>query len=255
MEIWDYRELVENLAWRDLTTRYRQTALGIGWAVIQPLLTMLVAAACFGRVMHASANGTAYPIFVFSGLLLWQYFSAAVTRASNSILVVGGLIKKVYFPRSIAPIASVIPPLADFAIAFVLMIALMIMYHIPFQTRMLLAPLFVVHAWMLAMGVGFWAAALHVKYRDICHIIPFFLQLAMFASPIFYATRTIPQELQWLYFINPLFGIIDGFRWSIVGTAAPSTPSVAVSLVVSLLLLISGAIYFRLREQDFADYV
>jgi len=254
-EIWDYRELVQNLAWRDLTTRYRQTALGISWALIQPLLLMIVACACFGRMMHNSASDVPYPVFVYAGLLPWQYFSSAVTRASNSVLSVGGLMKKVYFPRVIAPIASVIPPLVDLFVAFILVLGLMVLYHVPFQAHMLFAPLFVVLASELALGLGLWAAALHVKYRDICHIVPFFLQLAMFASPVFYSTNAIPERLRSFYFLNPLFGIIDGFRWSITGTGIPDSRSIMVSIVVATILLVTGGAYFKFTEDQFADYV
>jgi len=254
-ELWDYRELILNFCWRDLTTRYRQSILGISWAVVQPLFTMIVLSVFFGRFMHVPTDNVPYPLFACASLLPWQYFCAAVTRCSNSVLGVGGLIKKIYFPRLTLPISSVIPPLVDFSIAFVLVIGLMIFYGTVPTMRVFALPLFVGLAVINALGVGVWTAALHVKYRDIFHLVPFVLQLWMFASPVAYSSSVVPAHLRILYDVNPLVGVLDGFRWSLLGTTQLSMQAVICSAVIGFGLLISGTIYFRKSEGSFSDFL
>ena len=255
VELWDCRELVFNFVWRDLTTRYRQTVLGASWAVIQPLGMMLVMAIVFGRLIHAPTDNVPYPVFVYVSLLPWQYFSSALTRASNSVLGAGGLLKKIYFPRLAVPIASVLPALVDFAIAFVLVLAIFPLYHVPVHWQIVCLPFFVGLAVLAAFGIGLWTAAFHVKYRDVFHIVPFALQLWMFASPVAYSSSAVPQQFRLLYNLNPLVGIIDGFRWCLLGSHTMFAESVVSAVIVVTLLVVSGIVYFRSAEGSFADFV
>jgi len=254
-ELWEHRELIKNLVWRDLTTRYRQTILGAGWAVIQPLGFMLVITLFLGQSSHSLLGKVPYPVLIYSSLILWQYFNASVTRASDSVLTMGSLMKKVYFPRLAAPIGSVMPAMVDFAITFMLLIAMVLWFKLPITFCVLAAPLFVFLAATLALGVGLWVSALHVRYRDMFQLVPFCLQMLFFASPIVYSSDSIPTALRPVYQLNPLVSVIEGFRWSVLGTAAPQPGLVFYSISVSVVLLVSGFAFFRRTERTFVDYM
>lgn len=255
VELWQHRELIFNLVLRDLTTRYRQTVLGATWAVIQPVGMMIVLTVFFSHSMRQNASHYPFAVFSYSALILWQYFSSAVSRSSDSILAVGGLLKKVYFPRLAAPIASVIPAVVDFAIAFVLLIGMLIFFQVPITARILLAPLFVLMAGFSALGIGLWISALHVRYRDMHHLVPFMLQLMFFASPIAYSSKAIPESLRILYQLNPMVGTIEGFRWAVLSADTPIVQPILFSIAVGTFLFASGFVFFRSAERSFADYV
>jgi lipopolysaccharide transport system permease protein len=254
-ELWAYRELLYFLTWRDIKVRYKQTVLGASWAIIQPFFTMIVFSIFFGRLAKLDSNGLPYTIFSYSALVLWTFFANSLSMASNSLVGSANLIKKVYFPRLAAPIATVAAGLVDFALAFVLLLAMMIWYGIAPTINILFLPLFVLLAVVTALGVGLWLSALNVQFRDIRYIIPFLTQIWMFATPVAYASRIVPERWRTVYGINPMVGIIDGFRWSLLGTERVSLPVIGVSALTALALLISGAFYFRRMEKNFADVV
>jgi len=255
VELWQHRELIKNLVWRDLTTRYRQTILGAGWAVLQPLGFMVVITLFFQHSSHPHPGRIPYAVLVYASLILWQYFQVSVTRASDSVLNLGALMKKVYFPRLAAPIASVIPAMVDFAISCALLFAMLFCFRIPVTICVFAAPAFMLLAATLALGIGLWVSALHVRYRDMFQLVPFFLNLVFFASPIIYSSDSIPVALRPVYQLNPLVGVIEGFRWSVLGTTAPMPGSVLFSMLVGILLLVSGFSFFRSTERTFVDYV
>lgn len=254
-ELWDYRELIWNFVSRDLTVRYRQTILGVGWAIIQPLAMMVVLTIFVGKIGHMGVANQPYALFSFASLLLWQYFSAAIGRCSNSLLAVGNVLKKVYFPRLAAPVASVIPPMVDFAVAFTILLGLLLAYHHAITAKILLAPFFLLIAAAAAFGAGIWTAALSVKYRDMHYLVPFGLQLMFFASPIIYSTAKIPESLRPLYYLNPMVGAIEGFRWCVVGSDIALLQPILTSVIVSTVLVVTGMVYFRFARVNFADYV
>ncbi|RTL36052.1 MAG: ABC transporter permease [Candidatus Melainabacteria bacterium] len=254
-ELWDYRELIFSFVRRDLTTRYRQTILGVGWAIVQPVCMMLVFTLFLGRFVHAPTDNCPYPVFVYTALLVWQYISTSLTKCSNSVLDAGSLIKKVYFPRLCVPIASVIPALIDFSIGLVSLTVLMAFYGMVPSWHVVFLPVFIALAITTSLGLGLWAGALHVRYRDVHHIVPFGLQLWMFASPVIYSSAQIPSYLKPLSSFNPLVGILEGFRWSVLGTVGDIVWPTVFSASVSLLLLLSGFAYFRSVEDLFADYL
>lgn len=254
-ELWDYRELILNFVLRDLTTRYKQTILGVAWALIQPIFMMAVFAVFFGKFMHTSAENCPYPIFALAGVLVWQYVSAAVGRVTNSLLGAGSLMKKVYFPKLTVPISSVVLPAVDFSVGFLLFLCLMPLYGVVPSARVLLLPLYLVLMFGTALGIGFWTSALHVKYRDIFHIVPFALQLWLFASPVAYSSAIVPAHLQSIFYLNPLVGIIEGTRWCLLDTATNVCAPTLFAAAVSSLLVASGLLYFLKSEDAFADYV
>lgn len=254
-ELWDYRELIFSFVRRDLTTRYRQTILGVGWAIVQPVCMMIVFTLFLGRFVHAPTDNCPYPVFVYTALLVWQYISNSLTKCSNSVLDAGSLIKKVYFPRLSVPVASVLPSLIDCAIGLVSLTVLMAFYGMVPSWRICFLPVFIVLSIVTSLGLGLWAGALHVKYRDVHHIVPFGLQLWMFASPVIYSSAQIPPYLKPLSSLNPLVGILEGFRWSVLGTAGDIVRPTLMAASVSLLLLLSGFAYFRSVEDLFADYL
>jgi len=254
-ELWEHRELIKNLVWRDLTTRYRQTILGAGWAVLQPLGFMLVITLFVKHSSHPMPGEVPYCVLVYASLILWQYFNASVTRASDSVLSMGALMKKVYFPRLAAPIASVMPAMVDFVITFMLLMAMVLWFKLHITICLLAAPLFVFLAATLALGIGLWVSALHVRYRDMFQLVPFLLQMLFFASPIIYSSDSIPAALRPIYQLNPLVSVIEGFRWSVLGTNTPSPESILYSVIVGTGLLVSGFAFFRRTERTFVDYV
>jgi len=254
-EIYRYRELLWVLAARDIKVRYKQTALGAAWAIIQPVATMLVFSLFFGRLAKVPSDGLPYPVFVYCALLPWQLFSNALVFAGNSLIGSQNLITKVYFPRLVIPVSSMICGLVDFAIAFVVLLLLMAWYGIVPTAAVLTLPFFLVMAFATALAVGLWLSALNVEYRDVRYVIPFLVQFWMFATPIAYPSSLIPQRWRWLFGLNPMTGVVEGFRWCLLGTAESPGPTVAVSTVMVTVLLVGGLYYFRRMESRFADVV
>jgi lipopolysaccharide transport system permease protein len=253
-DLWAYRELLYFLTWRDVKVRYKQTVLGAAWAIIQPLFTMLIFTLFFGKLAGLPSDGIPYPLFAYAGLLPWMFFSNAVTSSGNSLVGSANLITKVYFPRMIIPGAAVGAGLVDFAIAFVLLVGLMIYYGVQVTWTILLLPVLVILVTLLALGVGMWMSAMNVKYRDIRYALPFLIQLWMFGSPIIYPLSMVPEQWRWLMALNPLTGIIEGFRSSLFGR--PLDWSIlAISTGVTLAVLIYSAYTFRRMERTFADVV
>lgn len=255
-DFFKHRELLYFLAWRDILVRYKQTLVGAGWVLIRPLLTMLVFTVVFGRIAGLSSGGLPYSLVVFAGMLPWYFFSNALTDCSNSLVTNSQLLSKVYFPRLIVPCSTLLVSLVDFFISGILLVGMMLWYnHFP-DWRILFLPLFTALAAMFSFGLGLWAAALNVRYRDFRHLIPFLLQLGIYVSPVGYSSTLIPEKWRLLYSLNPLVGIIDGFRWCILGSDIQIFwPSVLISAAIGLVLLITGVRYFRRAEASFADVI
>jgi lipopolysaccharide transport system permease protein len=256
-ELWQYRELCRVLAWRDVTVRYKQTVIGAAWALIRPFLTMVVFTVIFGKLANLPSDGTApYAIMVFAGMLPWTFFSNALADASSSLLSNANLISKVYFPRLIVPMAALAVALVDFAVNFVMLIALMIWYRFVPSWQIVLLPAFVALAFFASLGPGLWLTALNVKYRDFRYIIPFLVQLGLYASPVGYSSSIVPEQWRLLYSLNPVVGIIDGFRWCILGGQSPLyLPGFLLSIGITTFFLWLGVRQFRRMENDFADFV
>jgi len=254
-EIWAARELFYFLAWRDLKTRYAQTAVGAGWALMQPLLSTLIFTLVFSYLAKVPSDGLPYPLFAFAAILPWSLFARSLERSTLSVVTEGGLIKKVYFPRLIIPISATFINLVDFAIGFLILIGMMVWYHVvPYWTVVYL-PLFVVVALLTALSVSLWLSALNVKYRDVASIVPLMTQLWMFASPVLYPASLVPESIRWFYGLNPMAGVIEGFRWTLLGKAPPDWTMVGVSLGVVTTLLLGGVMFFRRVERTFADVI
>ncbi len=254
-ELWRYRELIYFLTWRDIKVKYKQALLGVAWAVIQPVLTMLVFTVVFGILLKTPSNDAPYPIFVFSALLPWQMFANALQRASASLVGNANLITKIYFPRLIIPLASVLASLVDFFVSLVILIGMMLFYQVTFTWQMLwLLPL-VLMALLAAVAVGLWLSALNVQYRDVQHMTHFIVNVWMYASPVVYPIETIPEGiLRTLYGLNPMVGVIQGFRWALIGGSPPDA-TLLVSVIIILVLFVSGLFYFCRMEKTFADVV
>lgn len=254
-QLWEYRELLYFLAWRDISIRYKQTVLGGAWAIIQPLFSMVVFSLFFGRLAKVPSDGVPYPVFSYCALLPWTYFATALTSSSNSLVGSSHLITKVYFPRLVIPLASVLPALVDFAVAFVVLIGMMLWYSIAPTPNIVWLPLFLLFALVTALAVGLWLSALNVEYRDIRYTLTFLVQFWMFASPVVYPTSLVPERWRALYGLNPMTGVIEGFRWALLGTGTRPGLFTTVSVAVTVLLLVSGAYYFKRMERSFADVV
>jgi lipopolysaccharide transport system permease protein len=254
-DLWRYRELLYFLTWRDIKVRYKQTALGAAWAVLQPLLTMVVFSIIFGRLAQLPSEGIPYPVFTFTALLPWQLFAFALNQSSASLVADQNLIKKIYFPRLIIPISSVMAGLLDFIIAFGVLLILMFAFGIPLSPRLLAIPFMVLLALATAMAVGLWLSALNVKYRDVRYTLPFLTQVWLFATPIAYSSTLIPERWQLLYSLNPMTGVVEGFRWAILGKESAVGGMILVSTIMVVLLLVGGLIYFKRMEDEFADIV
>ncbi|MFC1997372.1 ABC transporter permease [Chloroflexota bacterium] len=254
-DIWRYRELLFFLTWRDIKVRYKQTVLGAAWAILQPLLTMVVFSVIFGYLAGLPSDGIPYPIFTYTALLPWQLFAYALTQSSTSLIVDQRLITKIYFPRLVIPISSVFAGLLDFLIAFLVLIGMMFFFQIQLTTRILVLPALVLLAVATALSIGLWLSALNVKYRDIRYALPFLTQLAFFATPIAYSSSIIPENWLWLYSLNPMVGVVEGFRWALLGTTYTVGPMVLVSTLVVIFLLVGGLVYFKHMEDDFADII
>lgn len=255
-DLWSYRELFYFLAWRDILVRYKQTAIGIAWALIQPFLTMVVFSVVFGQLAKLPNQGVPYPILVFAAMLPWQFFANSLSGCSNSLISNANLISKVYFPRLIVPASAVIVSFVDFMISGMILLALMIWYNFVPTWRILTLPLFIAIAFAAAMGGGLWLAALNVKYRDFRYIVPFIVQFGLYISPVGFSSSIVPKEWRLLYSLNPMVGVIDGFRWAILkGQVQIYWPGFILSLGLVILLLASGIWYFRKTERTFADVI
>jgi lipopolysaccharide transport system permease protein len=254
-ELWKYRELLYFLTWRDVKVRYKQATLGVAWTVIQPLITMVIFSLIFGRLAKLPSDGVPYPIFSYAALLPWQLFSGSLTRASTSLVSNANLLTKVYFPRLIIPLSAIAAGLVDFAISFLVLLGLMLYYGIFPNWAVLLLPFLVLFVVLTALGVGLWLSALNVRYRDVQHTIPFVVQVWMFASPVAYSAGLIPKGL-WsiVYGLNPMAGVIQGFRWALLGGKPPDELMI-VSVIMVGVLLASGLLYFKRMEKTFADVV
>lgn len=254
-ELWQSRELVYFFVWRDIKIRYKQTAIGAAWAVLQPFLAMVVFTLFFGKLAHIPSGGILYPVFYYSALLPWLYFAASVQAATNTIVENQRVITKVYFSRLALPISSVLSGLMDFGVGFVLFLFMMIYYGIRPGIPLLLFPCFLLLAVLTALGVGLWLSAMNAIYRDVRYVVPFLVQFWLFASPVAYSSSLVPGKWRWLYGLNPMAGVIEGFRWSLSGQGTPPGRMVLVSAVIVLFLVASGLIYFQKMETTVADVV
>lgn len=254
-ELWEYRELLYFLTWRDIKVRYKQTALGAAWAIIQPFFTMLVFSLFFGRLAKVPSDGIPYPLFAFTALVPWTFFANGLSQSSNSLVGNSNLITKVYFPRLTIPISAVLSGAVDFVIAFIVLLGMMIWYGVAPSLNMLWLPLFLLLAFVTALGVGLWLSALNVEYRDVRYVLPFITQFWMFATPIAYPSTLLAAPWRTLYGCNPMVGVIEGFRWALLGSNTAPGSIIFASSMAALLILIGGAFYFRRVEKIFADVV
>lgn len=252
-QLWHYRELLYFFVWRDIKVRYKQTAIGAAWAVLQPLLTMLVFSLFFGRLAHIPSDGLPYPIFYYCALLPWMYFSASLQSATNTIVDNQRLITKVYFPRLILPLSAVLSGLVDFGVSFLMLIIMLIYYGIPLTVAALWIPAFLLLAVFTALGVGLWLSALNALYRDVRYVLPFLVQLWMFGSPVAYPSSIVPGKWRTLYGLNPMVGVIEGFRWTLTGHGHPPGRLFFLSLVVVIAVVVSGLAYYQRMESTIAD--
>ncbi len=255
-DLWQYRELFYFLAWRDIAVRYKQTVIGIAWSVIRPVLTMIVFTFVFGQLAGLPSGGAPYPIMVFAALLPWQLFANSLTESSNSLVANAAMISKVYFPRLAIPTSAVAVAFVDFLISFAVLLVLMLGYQFWPTWRMLTLPLFTLLALILALGGGLWMAALNVKYRDFRYIVPFLVQFGMYLSPVGFSSEIVPDNLRFLYSLNPMVGVIDGFRWAILGGDLTLLWSgFLISVAMTFVLFVTGLRYFRRTERTFADVI
>ena len=256
--VWEYRELLYFLAWRDVKVRYKQTFLGVLWVILQPLVSMAIFTVLFGVLLQVDSGSVPYPVFAFAGLLPWNYFSQALNRSSTSVVNSAHLITKIYFPRLVIPLSGVLSSLVDFAIAFGVLAVLMVVYGIVPTARVLILPGLILLAMATALGFGLWLAALNVKYRDINYLLPFLIQIWMYLTPVVYGSNLIPERFRFLLSLNPMTGVVEGFRWALLGGDMErylSGPLLALSVGIALVVLVSGAFFFRGTERSFADVV
>jgi lipopolysaccharide transport system permease protein len=255
-DIWKYRELFYFLAWRDILVRYKQTFIGIAWALIRPFLTMIVFTVVFGNIAKLPSQGVPYPILVFSAMLPWQFFSNSLSECSNSLITNSNLISKIYFPRLIVPTSAVVVSFVDFMISGIILLGLMAWYNFVPSWRILTLPLFIGIAFAASMGAGLWLASLNVQYRDFRFVVPFVVQFGLYISPVGFSSNIVPEQWRLLYSLNPMVGVIDGFRWAILGTSYNLyVPGFVLSLMLVLFLLVTGIWYFRKMERTFADVI
>lgn len=254
-ELWEYRDLLRALVARDVKVRYKQTIFGVAWALLQPLAMMVVLSVFLGNLVRMPSEGVPYPVFVYSGLICWLYFADALRRAGESLMLNSALVSKVYFPRLIAPLAGVCSPLIDFVIAFAMLLVLLIWYGIPLTWATLLAPLIVLPLALTAAAFGVWLAALNAEYRDVAVALPVLIQLWLFLSPVIYPVGLVPESYRVLYGMNPIVGIINSFRWAVLGRGEAQFGLLAMSTAVVLLVLLGGLLYFRKVERRFADWI
>ena len=253
-ELWNYRELLYSFTWRDVKIRYKQTALGFLWAIIQPLFMMLIFTVFFGRLAKIPSDGIPYPLFVLAALLPWTLFAEGITRSTSSMITNANIMTKVYFPRLIMPFSGILSPLVDFVFSFMILVVMMALYGFIPTLNIVFLPLFILLALATSLGIGLWLSALNVQYRDFQYTIPFLIQLGLFASPVVYPASLVPESVRFLYGLNPMAGVIEGFRWALLGTEMPGA-MILVSVGMVALLLVSGAFYFRKMEQYYADVV
>ena len=255
-DLWKYRELFYFLAWRDVLVRYKQTAIGVAWALIRPFLTMLVFTIVFSKFANLPSGGVPYPILVFAGMLPWQFFANSLSECSDSLITNSNLISKVYFPRLIVPASAVIVSFVDFLLSVIILFGLMIWYNFVPTWRFLTLPFFILIAFAVSIGVGLWIAALNVQYRDFRYVVPFLVQFGLYISPVGFSSSIVPKQWRLLYSLNPMVGVIDGFRWAILGNeSAIYWPGFALSIGLVVFLLVSGIWYFRRMERTFADVI
>ncbi|NET01109.1 MAG: ABC transporter permease [Sphaerospermopsis sp. SIO1G1] len=255
-DIWKYRELFYFLAWRDILVRYKQTSIGIAWALIRPVLTMLVFTIVFGRLAKLPSEGVPYPILVFAAMLPWQFFANSLSECSNSLITNANLVSKVYFPRLVVPTSAVVVSFVDFMISGMILLALMIWYNFVPGWRIFTLPLFISIAFAASMGAGLWFASLNVQYRDFRYIVPFIVQFGLYISPVGFSSSVVPEQWRLIYSLNPMVGVIDGFRWAILGSESNLyLPGFILSLVIVFSLLFSGIWFFRKMERNFADVI
>lgn len=254
-ELWNYKELVYFLTWREVKVRYKQTAIGAAWAILQPLLSMLVFTIFFGRLAKIPSDGVPYALFCLAGLAPWTFFSNGLSQSTLSLVSNSHLLKKVYFPRLIIPISTILSGLLDLSLTIFFLLLLTLYYRIPFTPKILSLPLFILLTLITALGVGLWLSALNVKYRDVRYVVPFLTQFWMFATPIVYSSTLLQEPWRTLYGLNPMVGVVEGFRWCLLNTGTRPGPMVAISSAVSLVALASGLLYFRRAEKTFADIV
>jgi lipopolysaccharide transport system permease protein len=254
-ELWRYRELLYFFIWRDLKVRYKQTILGASWAILQPFLTMVVFSIFFGRLAQVPSDDLPYPVFAYSALVPWTFFANGLTQASNSIVSNSGMVKKIYFPRLTLPVATVMAGLVDFALALAVLIGMMFFYQLVPTVNIVWLPLLLLLALITSLGVSLWFAAFNVRFRDVRHIIPFLVQFWLFMTPIAYPSSLVPEQWRLVYSLNPMVGVVEGFRWALLGTDTSPGPIIIVSSLVAVCLLVGGIIYFRRMESSFADIV
>lgn len=254
-EVWEYRDLLYFLVWRDIKVRYKQTALGAAWAVLQPVFATIVFSVVFGRLARVPSDGVPYPVFAYVALLPWQLFASCLTESANSLVGSQNLIKKVYFPRVIIPLSTVLAGLVDFAVSFLVLLALLFHYHIGLTASLAVLPALLLFVVMAALSVGLWLSALNVEYRDVRYTLPFLSQIWMYATPVVYSSSLVPARWRPLYGLNPMAGVVEGFRWAVLGRSGSLGAEVWVSAVVVVLLLMGGLVYFRRMESTFADVV
>lgn len=256
LDLWKYRELFLFLSWRDILVRYKQTVIGVAWSVIRPFLTMVVFTVIFGNIAKLPSNGVPYPILVFAALLPWQFFSNSLTESSNSLISNSNMLTKIYFPRLVMPASSVIVSFIDFLISFSILIILMIFYKFIPSINILTLPFFIVLAFIPSFGAGLFFSSMNVKYRDFRYVVPFVVQFGLYLSPVGFSSSIVPEKWRLLYSLNPMVGVIDGFRWAILGGGYKIyLPGFLISIFISLMVLILGIIYFRRMEREFADVI
>jgi lipopolysaccharide transport system permease protein len=254
-ELWAYRELIYFLTWRDIKVRYKQTTIGVAWALLQPLAMMTVFTLLFGKLAKLPSEGVPYPLFAFAALLPWQLFSRTISESTNSLVTDQRLITRVYFPRIIVPLATTLAAMADFAIATALLVALMVIYGFFPGTAVLWLPVLVVLMLMTALGVGFWLSALNVEYRDVMYTVPFLNKFWFFVTPVVYSSSLVPEPWRVLYGLNPMVGVVEGFRWALLGVGEGPSPMLAVSTLIAITLFVSGIAWFHRREHTFVDAI
>jgi lipopolysaccharide transport system permease protein len=255
-DLWSYHQLFFFLAWRDILVRYKQAVIGVAWGVLRPLLTIVIFTIVFGKLAKLPSDGVPYAILVVAAMLPWQFFASSVTEGSNSLVMNASVISKVYFPRVIVPMSAVVVSLVDFLISFVLLLILMVWYQFMPDWRILFLPALLILAIVVSIGPILWMSALNVQYRDFRYVVPFLVQLGLFISPVGFSSSIVPEKWRLLYSLNPMVGVIDAFRWSVLGGETPPyIPGMVLSLVISVLLLVSGVWYFRKTERLFADVI
>ena len=254
-ELWDYKELALIFVWRDLKVRYRQTVIGALWAILQPLLTMVIFSIFFGRLAGVPSDQIPYPIFSYAALVPWTFFANSVNQSSNSLVNSADMIKKIYFPRLTMPLAAVLAGLVDFVLAFSILVGMMLYYGFVPTRNILWLPFLLLQSMITSLGVGLWLSALNVRFRDVRHMIPFITQAWLFATPVAYPSTLLSEPWRTIYAINPMVGVVEGFRWALLGTDTAPGPIILVSFIVAFILLVSGAYYFRRMEKTFADII